>query len=396
MREDTIVERKQFHATNLLSNIVPFWLEHGLDTEHGGFHGYLDRDGSLYGTDKSVWAQGRGVWVFSRLCDVLGVREEWLETARSGFEFLMDHCFDDDGRMFFWVTGDGKPLRKRRYFFTETFGAIGCAGYARLSGSERAFERAQETYRLVVDLYHHPEKLPPKVNPETRRTKAHAVPMIVLATSQVMRTMQEDPLYEEIIDETLEELFRDFVKPSERALFETVGPDGERLDSPRGRCLNPGHAIETSWFLMEEGRHRSDQGLVEKALQILEWSLERGWDEEYGGLYYFVDVESRPPEQLEWDMKLWWPHTEALYALLLAHSLTGEKKYEAWYDRVHTWTADHFLDPEHGEWFGYLHRTGTISHRLKGNLWKGPFHIPRALLNCWRVLEEMEEEREGG
>jgi len=296
--------------------------------------------------------------------------------------------------MFFSTTREGRPLRKRRYLFTETFGAIAGAQYAVAAGDGAAWDLAERTYRLVVDLYRdpasHPEvaaTLAPKTIPETRRSKAHAMPMILVATSQEMREASGDAAYTAVIDEAMDEILSDFVHPEERALLETVGPRGERLDLPAGRLVNPGHAIECAWFLLREARHRGDATLQHRALEVLDWSLEWGWDEPHGGLLYFVDIEGRPPEQLEWDMKLWWPHTEALYALLLAHDLSGEERYLAWHDRIHAWSMAHLADPAYGEWYGYLHRDGTVALSVKGSMWKGAFHVPRALLYCMQILE---------
>jgi N-acylglucosamine 2-epimerase len=217
--------------------------------------------------------------------------------------------------------------------------------------------------------------------------------MILLATAQELGQVDSDPLCTEVIDDSLYQIITHFLRRDERALFETVGTNGERLDSPEGRCLNPGHAIETAWFMMQEGCRRDDSSIIESALDILNWSLEWGWDDEYGGILSFVDIEGRPPEQLEWDMKLWWPHTEALYALLLAHHITGEREYADWYEKVHEWSFKHFPDPKCGEWFGYLHRDGSVSLQLKGSLWKGPFHLPRALMRGIKLLEEMRTEK---
>ncbi len=376
------------YRTTLLEDVLPFWLRHSPDRVFGGTLNCLDRDGTVYNTDKAMWIQCRSVWMFSKLYNTLERRKEWLDIARQGYEFILKHGFDTDGRMYFVVTGDGRPLRKSRYLFTETFGAIACSEYARASGDQQAFRKAKEIYRLLVDLYRIPGRLEPKIFPDTRVTRSHALPMIMIATTHEMRLLDSDPLYKEIIDESLHQILHWFVKPEERALFETVGPNGERLDSPQGRCLNPGHAIETSWFMMREAHERNDSALLRSALDILQWSLDWGWDKEYGGLLYFVDVEGKPPEQLEWDMKLWWPHTEALYALLLAHQLTGSAEYEEWYDRMHAWAFAHFPDPEFGEWYGYLHRDGSVALQLKGSLWKGPFHLPRALLYGMKLLED--------
>jgi len=187
----------------------------------------------------------------------------------------------------------------------------------------------------------------------------------------------------------LDQIERHFLKPEFKALLEAVGPNGEFLDEPMGRVINPGHAIETAWFIMEEARYRNDNKLMPLALKILDWSLDWGWDQKYGGILYFRDCRNKPCEQYEHDMKLWWPHNEAIYATLLAHFLTGEKTYEKWHAKIHKWAYAHFPDNKNGDWFGYLHRDGTISCTLKGNMWKGPFHLPRMQLYCWKLLEQV-------
>lgn len=390
MDKRRIVELAAFYRDQLLNDTIPFWQKHSVDREYGGFLTCLDRKGRVYNTDKSIWFQGRGTWIFAKLYNTVEKRPEWLQLAKHGYDFLTKYAFDKDGRMFFTVTRDGRPLRKRRYLFSECFGTIACAEYAKTSGDEQARQRAIDLFKLILRYYRTPGLLEPKVFPETRRVTTHAMPMILLATSQIMQEIDDDnPIYSEVIDQSLYEILNYHVKPEEKALFETVGPSGERLDSLEGRCINPGHAIESSWFIMEEGRRRHDQSLIRQALRVLEWSLELGWDRDHGGLLYFVDIEGKPPEQLEHDMKLWWPHTEALYALLLAYYVTGEEKYGEWYKKVHAWAFSHFPDPEYGEWFGYLHRDGSPSLDLKGSMWKGPFHLPRAQLLCWKLLEQM-------
>lgn len=374
----------------LLDDIVPFWFNHGVDRECGGYLHFLDRDGSVFGTDKQMWTQCRGgIYLFCKLYNMFEKRPEWLEAAKIGYDFVMKHGFDADGRMFYLLTRDGQPLRKRRYLFAESFGVIACAEYFKATGDEAALKRAQETYRLMVHLYRTPGSLPPKIIPETRVTKGHAMPMILIGTTQELRQVDSDPLYTEVVDEALYQILSHFVKRDEHALLETVGRNGERLDSPEGRCINPGHAIESAWFIMHEALYRHDQSLLRSALDILDWSMEWGWDKQHGGILYFVDVEGKPPEQLEWDMKLWWPHAEALYALLLAYHLTGETNYLDWFEKVHAWTFSHFPDNEYGEWFGYLHRDGSVSLPQKGGMFKGPFHVTRALWQSLLLLDEM-------
>ncbi len=380
-------ELKTFYLRALLDDVVPFWMAHSLDEQYGGYFNMLDRRGEVYDTDKAMWLQGRGVWMYATLYNTLEPRREWLDAARLGYEFLVRHGFDSDGRMFFQVTRDGRPLRKRRYFFTETFGAIACMQYAKAAQDDAALQRARDLFRLVVDLARNPGRLPAKVNPATRRTMSHAVPMILLATAQEFRKVETDPFYDQVALEATQQILTQFVKPEQRALFETLNADGSlMLDTVEGRVITPGHAIESAWFIMHEGRYRQDETMIRRALDIIRWSLALGWDETYGGLFYFVDYAGKPPTQLEWDQKLWWPHTEALYALLLAHHLTGESWCAEWYAKVHAWTFEHFPDPDYGEWYGYLHRDGSVLTPLKGSVWKGPFHLPRALLLSYQLL----------
>jgi len=381
----------------LVNDTIPFWLTHAVDREYGGITNFLDRKGNILCSDKPMWIQGRVGWTMARLYNDLEKREEWLATSRHALDFIRAHGFDTDGRVFYSVTRDGKPLRKRRYLFAEIFAIMGFSEYARATGDAEALQTAKKLMRFVQDLnsrpWNAPGALEPKVNPVTRPMRGHSMAMIQINTLQVMRradTSADRLPYDTLIDTQIDEVFRYFVKPEMKALLETVGPQGEYLgDSPEGRCVNPGHAIETAWFILEEGKHRNDRTLIERALPILDWSLDLGWDPKYGGILYFVDIEGRQPVQYEWDMKLFWPHNEAIYATLLAWSLTGDPKYERWFEKILKWALARFPDRQYGEWFGYLHRDGSVSHDLKGNMWKGPFHIPRQQLYCHLLLEEM-------
>ena len=389
MNRQRLEQLREIHRAALLDDIVPFWERHSVDREHGGFFTCLARDGSLYSTDKPVWLQARATWLFATLYDRVAPRAEWLELARRGCEFMNRHCFDERGKMYFLVTDDGRPLRMRRYVYSEVFATLGYAALAKVTGDAEIRGRAVEVFDRFVRYTQTPGLIEPKMNPQVRPLKSLSSRMCLLNMADTMLAIDDDPRYERLIDECVVDIFRDFVKLDEGCVIEHVGPDGERVDAPEGRVMNPGHAIEVAWFMMEIGRRRGDRDLVARAAKILDLSLARGWDPQYGGLLYFLDVDGKPATQLEHDMKLWWPHSEALYATLLAYHLTGDAKYAGMYEQVHEWTFAHFPDREFGEWFGYLHRDGTVSTPLKGGIWKGPFHIPRALLYCWKLLEEM-------
>lgn len=175
--------------------------------------------------------------------------------------------------------------------------------------------------------------------------------------------------------------------PEFKALLETVGPNGEFIDTNATRTINPGHCIETSWFILEEAKNRNwDKEMVDTALTILDWSWEWGWDKEYGGIINFRDCRNLPSQDYAHDMKFWWPQTEAIIATLYAYQATKNEKYLAMHKQISDWTYAHFPDAEFGEWYGYLHRDGTISQPAKGNLFKGPFHIPRMMTKGYCTL----------
>jgi N-acylglucosamine 2-epimerase len=385
-----------FYRDTLLGDVMPFWLRHGMDREHGGIITSLNRDGSVVDTDKSVWFQGRTGWMFATLYNTVERRAEWLEAARSCVEFSRRHCFREDGKMWFTVTREGRPLRMRRYVFSESFAAIALAAYAKASGDARAAEEAVKTFATYLRYSFEPGVMTPKFEP-TRSAKSIGPHMIGIATAQELRANLDDVSVSgrtctEWIDRSIAEIERDFMKPEHSALMEVVAPDGGVIDHFDGRTLNPGHAIEAAWFIMHEGKLRGDERLVRIGLTILDWMWARGWDGECGGIYYFRDLRGLPVQEYWHDMKFWWPHNEAIIATVLAWTLTGDAKYALWHQQVHNWSFQHFADPEHGEWYGYLHRDGSVSSSLKGNMWKGPFHLPRMLWYCWKLLEKPSRE----
>lgn len=380
-------ELVETYRDGLLHDTLPFWLQHGVDREHGGFITSLDRDGTVIDTDKGVWQQGRCTWLLGELYNNVQPRQEWLELAIAGAKFLDEHCYDpSDGRMWFHVTREGQPIRKRRYAFSESFAAIAYGELAKATGQSRYAEQAISAFNRFVEHNTNPPKENPKFT-DTRPTRGIGFPMITIATAQELRESIGLETAGEWIDRSIDTIGRYHLKEDISCVMETVGVNGEMLDHFDGRTLNPGHAIEGAWFIMLEGKLRGDGSRIDMGLRMLDWMWDRGWDREHGGMLYFVDVKGLPVTEYWHDMKFWWPQNETIIATLLAYELTGEVKYADWHRLAHDWAYQHFPDPEHGEWFGYLHRDGSVSSALKGNLWKGPFHMPRMQLLCWQFLE---------
>lgn len=389
---------RSFYREQLLDDVIPFWLASDLlDRRYGGYISSVDRLGRSYNDDKSVWFQGRGLWTFSALCGRYGERPEWREAAELGRDFLEKYCTDTDGRMFFTVTRDGRPLRKRRYMFSESFYVVGMAEYAAAFGDSEALRRAEDCFERMLAIYRDPAADPFRITPkgyaEVRCERSAAVPMVLVSTAQLLRRIDaaRADYYSAVTAEVTRDILKYHYHPELRASLENVLPDGSHVDNPTGRTINPGHSSENAWFLMSEAVYTGNSALLATALDIFDCAFERGWDREGGGMLYFVDLDGRPCEQLEWDMKLWWVHNEVLIASLMAYLATGEEKYWSRFELVHDYAFSHFLDREGGEWYGYLHRDGSVSHTQKGSLWKGPYHLPRCLMLCDGLLGRIAE-----
>ena len=386
---------RRTYRSSLLESTLPFWLRHGFDREHGGLLSNLAEDGSLIDGDKALWLQGRAAWTFSTVYHGGERNPAFLELARSCLDFIRTRGRGPEGKLYFTVTRDGRPLRMRRYVYSECFAAVGSAAYARAAGCARAAAEAPEDFATYLPHTFSPGVMPPKTDPATRPLQGLAPHMIAIVTAQELRENLGDVRVRglsctEWIDRSLAAVARDFFKPELGALMETVGADGAVVDSFEGRTLNPGHALECAWFILREARHRGDDAALRRlGLEILDCMWARGWDPLHGGLLYFTDVHGRPVQEYWAEMKFWWPHNEAEIACLLAYRMTGDAKYAAWHGLVHDWSHRVFADPVHGEWFGYATREGRITTRLKGNTWKGPFHLPRLQWLGARLVEEL-------
>ena len=359
----------------LLDNVIPFWTKNAIDRECGGIITMLDREGSVYGTDKNVWFIGRAMYTYSAIYNELDKNPEYLDIAKIMYDFLPKCELDSSGRLPFIVTRDGRCIEKRRFYFSETFAAIGCAEYYLATGIEEARERAEKYFDIAYEIYKSDlsEKYDPKA--PIQKTKALGPSMILLSTAQVLRKINKEK-YHKIARECADEILVHFIEG--KGLLENVGLNGAFLDTPTGREVNPGHSLEAAWFLMAEGVYRNDDVLKLKAKEIIDISMKLGYRD--GGIIAFCDCDGNPPSQLEWDMKIWWPQCEAMIANLLCYTVFGEKKYLYDYEALREYCFSRYPDPEHGEWYGYLHYDGTVANTLKGNVSKGPFHLPRMLM----------------
>ncbi|MEO0968615.1 MAG: AGE family epimerase/isomerase [Cyanobacteria bacterium J06639_18] len=382
-------ELAELYKDTLLKNVIPFWEQNSVDWEKGGYFTCLDRSGKIYDTDKFIWLQNRQVWLFSMLYNKLEKRDRWLEIASNGAKFLAQHGRDPEGNWYFSLTREGNPLVQPYNIFSDCFAAMAFSQYALASGENWAKDIALQAYNNVLRRKENPKGKYNKSYPGTRPMKALAVPMILANLSLEIAWLLQSDTLEEILDATITEVMGDFLDPERGLMLENIAPDGSQINSFEGRLINPGHGMEAMWFAIDIAQRSKNNKLINRSVDVMLNILNFSWDEEYGGLYYFMDINGNPPQQLEWDQKLWWVHLESLVGLVMGYRLTGRKECWEWYEKMHDYTWSHFSDAENGEWFGYLNRRGEVLLNLKGGKWKGCFHVPRAMYLCFQEFHQL-------
>ncbi len=384
----------EIYKNALLNDIIPFWEKHSLDNNNGGYFTCLDRNGDVYDTDKFVWLQGRQAWTFSMLYNNVDRKDNWLQTAKLGIDFIRKYGMDKDGNFYFSLTKLGKPLVQPYNIFSDCFAAMAFSQYAKATGDQEIKSLAKQTYFNIINKKENPKGVYEK-STDYRPLKGFALPMILSNLVLELEDVLDSKEVEKTINYSVKEVMEVFYQKDSGIIFEFVTPEGTIEDSFNGRLLNPGHGIEAMWFMIDIGVRSKNEDLIKKATQIILNILEYSWDEQYGGIFYFMDAKGKPMQQLEWDQKLWWVHLETLVALLKAYEHTQNEEVWKWFLKVHRYSWSHFPDPENGEWFGYLNRQGKPLNSLKGGKWKGCFHVPRAMYQCWKSLEQIEHIQNG-
>ena len=379
----------KLYKDELLNNVMPFWLNKSQDLKYGGYFTCLDRAGNVFDTDKFVWLQGREVWQFSMLYNNLEQNPEWLKCALQGGEFLKKFGHDGNYNWYFSLTQEGKPIIEPYNIFSYTFATMAFGQLSKASGNQEYADIARKTFDIILSKVNNPKGKWDKSHPGTRSLKNFALPMILCNLALEIEHLLEKEFLNKTIETCIHEVMDVFYRPELGLVVENLTLDNKLSDTFEGRLLNPGHAIEAMWFIMDLGERLKRPDLIEAAAGIAVQMVEYGWDKQYGGIFYFLDRKGHPTQQLEWDQKLWWVHVETLISMLKGYQLTGSKDCLKWFEIVHDYTWSRFKDKEYPEWFGYLNRQGEVLLPLKGGKWKGCFHVPRGLYQCWKTLEKI-------
>ena len=382
----------------LVNDIIPFWQKHCIDREHGGYFTSLDRDGSVYDTTKYMWMQWRIVYMFAEFYLSQYRKDEFLDIAVSGFEFLYRNGRDTNGNYYFALNGRGEAAIAPYNVFSECFAAMGSAMLFKATGESRYASAAQEAMANYIRRINsgNPAGTWNKSLPGKQQYLSLGHYMMLANLGLIMDDCLGGDNYSSELDSALDMVLNKFYNPEFDVVFENILPDGSfDLDSCHGRMLNPGHVLEAMWFLLNALEKRPESSdLIRQICDITDRTINLGWDKEYGGIYYFMDVLNKPHLELQYDMKLWWPHNEAILASLFAYKASGDQKFIDHFKMIDQWSWEHFPDPEYGEWFGYLNRRGEVTHKLKGGKWKTFFHLPRChyvSINLMKQISDMNQ-----
>ncbi|RKD12793.1 N-acylglucosamine 2-epimerase [Pelobium manganitolerans] len=383
----TLAAYRDMYRTNLLDDVVPFWADHSIDREFGGYFTCLDRTGKVYDTDKFIWLQCRQVWCFAMLYNQVEQKQEWLDIALNGADFLMKNGRDEAGNWYFSLNREGKALVQPYNIFSDCFATMAFGQLYKATGRKDFGDIATQTFFNILKRKDNPKGIYNKGVDGTRPIQGFSLPMILSNLVLEVEHLLDEKLVDDTIKDAIGSVMDVFYHPDLGLILENVAPNGAFVNSFEGRLINPGHGLEAMWFIMDLAEKTSDTALTKKAVDISLNILEYGWDKEHGGILYFKDVKGAPPQQLEWDQKLWWVHIEATVCMLKGYLYTGDERCWQWFEKIHEYTWSHFPDPEYGEWFGYLNREGKVLLPLKGGKWKGCFHVPRGLYQCYQTLE---------
>lgn len=393
MNTEKLDEYLSLYKDSLLDDVVPFWLDKSQDKEHGGYFTCLDKKGEVFDTDKFIWLQCRQVWCFAMLYNKVEKKQEWLDCAIQGAEFLKKHGMDEKGNWYFSLTREGQPLVQPYNIFSDCFATMAYGQLFQATGNEEYGKIAIDTFKNIHARQDNPKGHYNKAFPNTRPLQGFSLPMILSNLVLEVEHLLDPELVNATIENAVTSVMDIFYQKELGLILENVDSQGDFVDCFEGRVINPGHGLEAMWFIMDLGIRNEQPELIKKAVEISISILEYGWDDEFGGILYFKDVKGHPPQQLEWDQKLWWVHMETLVCLLKGFLYTEDKRCWEWFEKVHKYTWDHFPDQENGEWFGYLNRRGEVLLELKGGKWKGCFHVPRGLYQCWQTLQSILEKQ---
>jgi len=399
MHTDLLKKYTDYYRTHLLDDIMPFWDAHCIDTQFGGYQINLDRFGNPTDPDKYIWFQARQTYVYGLLYNEIEQRETWLESVCWGYQYLKNHAYAGDGRFNYHMNRQGAVKVGTISVFTDCYAVQAISEYFRAVGKAdtACLEFLNECYNALERNITDPYFKDIYENTWSEKYIWHDLYLTALSAADTVSDSLGADRTKMLIDYCLDKIFNCFVRDDYKLVFEAVGWDQTvYLDDVHGSFLNPGHALESMWFCMNIAHKRGDSQMIQKALEVIKWMADLGIDQEYGGVFSYLDAKGGVPEPIDWfkatdslwDDKVWWVQSEALCCFAMSYVLSGgDDYYMEHFETLHTFCRDHFFDETYGEWYERLHRDGSVKNAHKGTMWKSAYHLARTVIFIIRFFE---------
>lgn len=396
-----VSEYVKYYEKHILEEIMPFWDERCIDQECGGYFTCFDRKGNLTDDKKYVWFQGRQLYVYSLLYNEVENRQDWLEKAKHGFEFLIQKAYAGNGRWNYILDRKGNVLEGTISVFSDFHVIHGLAEYLKAinKNDEVGMKILRESYDALEKNMFDPEFKEIYENTWSPVFIWHDMYLTCLATVEACLPILGLNRVEKLFNECIKKITEWFANDKYQVIFEAVTRNREvDVTSAKGRFINPGHMHESAWFVIMAGEMLRNQEILNRGIELAVWANRVGEDTEYGGIISYADALGEIPEPIDWfaetnslwNEKVWWPNAEALCCYALAYANSGEDKFLKMFERQHAFCRN-FYDAPYGEWFERLDQTGNVKNDAKGTSWKCAFHLVRALVFVRKAFLEMGE-----
>ena len=285
----TLVQLRQRYHDELFGNLLPFWAKHGVDHQYGGVMHSLDYDGTLVGTNKLSWFQGRAIWVYSFLYNRFERNPMYLEIARKAKDFLLANAPQPDGWWAEEFSREGKVIRPfSGDLYGMYFAAEGLQEYAWAARDDQARDLALGLMKKLRRRIAEPDFVCMDTDGPGQLTQG--LWMVNLNTARQMVARWPDAEMKALLDQAIDNVMSRHYSPEIGLNNEVLNRDFSRPKDHATKCLL-GHSVETLWMIGEEALRRGDRSLWDTCTDRIRKHLDVGWDHVYGGLSEWVNVD---------------------------------------------------------------------------------------------------------
>jgi len=397
---------RQRVETELRTNILPFWLEHAIDEQYGGFRGQIANDLTIDPfAHKGLILNARILWTFSKAFSVY--REDvYQQTARRAYDYITEHFWDTEFDGFFWLVDYlGRPAESKKRIYGQAFALYTLAEYHRASGDQEALRRAIRLFEVIESASHDAhhrgyfetyerdwtlarEQRLSKVDMDEKKSmnthlhllEAYANLLRCWDNRKAADPKTGGPRY--ALRNRLKELLRIFLERIIDRESHHLRMFFDEAWRSKSNHISFGHDIEGTWLLCEAAEILGDQQILAKVRQesvaMAQAVLDQAVDPD-GGLVYEAD-----PTGIIDSGKEWWPQAEAVVGFLNAYQLSGRERFRRAAEKSWDFIEKYIVDRRHGEWFWKVSREGIPSQdKFKVDQWKCPYHNSRM---CFEVM----------